>query len=172
MSVVSDQYAVALFELALESEAIEDVKNGLEAMIDALEQEDSRLFFTHPAIAKKTKKEAINALNVHDLLRDFMYVIIDNQRFLELHNIIKSYKTLIESQNEIMRINVHSGKALDEKRIDQLKAQYEKKYNRQVIIENHVDPSIVGGLRFEFQGVVIDDTVNQGIHQIKSRLTN
>ena len=77
----------------------------------------------------------------------------------------------MESQKDIMRINVYSGKPLEKKRINQLKAQYEKKYNRQVIIENHVEASIVGGLRFEFQGLVIDDTVNHSILQIKSRLT-
>lgn len=171
MSVISDQYAVALFELALEEDSVNEIGTAFEKLVEGLDDEESRLFFTHPSIGIVEKKEALERLKIDALLQDFMYVIIDNHRFLELPEIYKSYFKLMESQKDIMRINVYSGKPLEKKRINQLKAQYEKKYNRQVIIENHVEASIVGGLRFEFQGLVIDDTVNHSILQIKSRLT-
>ena len=170
MSVIGDQYAVALFELALEENRLDETKNALATLLESF-NEETVMFLTHPAITKKTKKETFESLGISNLLRDFMYVVIDNQRVLELQEILQSFAKLIESQADIMRIDVYSGKPLNKERIKELNTQYEKKYNRQVIIENHVDPSIVGGLRFEFQGVVIDDTVNHTIHQIKSRLT-
>ncbi len=171
MSVISDQYAVALFELALAEEKAQSIGTELKDLVEAIYNEESRLFFTHPSIDKKQKKAAIDAFKIDGLLRDFMYVIIDNRRFLALSDIYQSYQKLSESLEDILRINVYSGKPLDAKRIKQLTEQYEKKYNRKVIIENHLEASILGGLRFEFQGLVIDDTINHTIHQIKSRLT-
>jgi F-type H+-transporting ATPase subunit delta len=71
-----------------------------------------------------------------------------------------------------MHVVVYSQKPLGEKRIKALKDAYEAKYRRIVTLENKVDKSIVGGLRFEFDGKIIDDTVNSTLKQFQSRLTN
>ena len=170
MSAISDQYAVALFELALELKKTDALVKDFEAFLDALDEE-SRTFFLHPKITKNEKKIMIDSFSFEPLFKDFLKVIIENNRFLLLSAILKGVQKLVEEQNNLMHITVFSGKALPKNRIEVLKTQYEQKYHRQVLIDNEIDETIVGGLRFEYNGMVIDDTVNHTLNQLKSRLT-
>lgn len=170
MSATSSQYAVALFELAHEKNQLEEIENTFQALVNAIGSEELA-FFKHPKVLKKDKKDVIKGMKLNDLLTDFLFVLIDNNRFEHVELMYKDFEQLILEQGKKMRINLFSKERLDSKRMSQLKEQFEKKYNRQVIIENHVDSSIIGGLRIEYDGKVLDDTINQTLRQLKNRLT-
>lgn len=170
MSAISDQYAVALFELAIEEKKTDDLSKVFSSFLESLDEE-SKQFFLHPKISKKEKQAMVNTFKIESLFKDFLNVLIENNRFLMLNDIFTGYQKLLEEQLNVMRITVVSGTALTKSRIETLKEQYEKKYHRQVLIENQIDETIVGGLRFEYNGLVIDDTVNHTLNQLKSRLT-
>ncbi len=170
MSAVSEQYAVALFALAKEKEQIDEIEESLSSFMDALGEEE-HTFFMHPRMKKSDKKEIVRSMSLPELLRDFLFVAIDNNRFNELKNVLKRYRQLKADMHKVLHVNIYSKRPLNEKRLSTLKEEYENKYNRQVTLENHVDESIVGGLRFEFDGKVVDDTINHVLNQLKSRLT-
>ncbi len=170
MSAVSEQYAVALFALAREKKQIDEVEDAFSSFLDALGEEE-RTFFLHPRMKKADKKDIVKASSLPELFRDFLFVTIDNSRFDELENIFKRYRQLKANMHKILHVKVYSKKPLDDQRIKTLKQEYENRYNRQVTLENHVDKDIVGGLRFEFDGKVVDDTINHVLNQLKSRLT-
>jgi len=169
MSATSNQYAVALFELAHEADEKDVIQETFEAFAKELDLEEMT-FFIHPRITKADKKAVIKAMDMHALFTDFIYVLIDNNRFENIQTIKQNYDKLILEQGKIMRIDVFTKTALDKSRMNQLKKQYEKKYNRQVMIENHIDETIAGGLRVEFDGQVLDNTVNHMLSQLKHRL--
>ena len=169
MSTTSNQYAVALFELAHEADEKDAISEVFEAFTKELDKEQLN-FFIHPRIKKADKKAVIKGMEANQLFTDFIYVLIDNNRFENINDIKNDYDKLILDQGKIMRIDVYTKESLDKSRMSQLKKQYEKKYNRQVQLENHIDPSIVGGLRVEFDGKVLDNTVNHTLSQLKNRL--
>ncbi|MFH5881568.1 MAG: ATP synthase F1 subunit delta [Candidatus Izemoplasmataceae bacterium] len=170
MSAISDQYSVALFELAIEEKIVKELNQVFSDFVESIDEESIQCFL-HPRISKKEKKAMIESFKLDPLFRDFLYVLIENNRFLMLNDILSGYQKLVEEQHKLMRIIVKSGKALTQEKIEILTQQYEKKYQRQVLIENEIDETIVGGLKFEYNGVVIDDTVNHTLNQLKSRLT-
>ena len=170
MSALSEQYAVALFELAQEEDQARDIENAFTSFMESLDRETSA-FFRHPAVKTEEKKAIVKTLELPELLRNFLFLILDKDRFDYLEEILESYKTIRSRADEEMHIVVYSKKALTEKRIEQLRDAYAKKYKRTVTLENRIDDTIVGGLRFEFDGKVIDDTINSTLKQFKSRLT-
>ena len=171
MSALSEQYAVALFELAQNENMAHEIEDALDVFMESLDKE-SYAFFGHPGIKTDKKKSVVETLEIPGLLRDFLFLILDKNRFDELANILDSYKTIRSNADKEMRVVAYSKTPLSQKRIEQLKEAYEKKYDRTVILENRTDENIVGGLRFEFDGKVIDDTINNTLKQFKSRLTN
>ncbi|MFW5913836.1 MAG: ATP synthase F1 subunit delta [Bacillota bacterium] len=170
MSALSEQYAVALFELALEKDEASELENAYATFIEGLDEE-ARTFFRHPGVRTDKKKAVIDSLEVPALLKNFLFLLLDKNRFDELDAIYESYKTIRSKADEEMHMVVYSKKPLTEKRLEQLKEAYAKKYNRTIFLENRIDESILGGLRFEFDGKVIDDTINSTLKQFKSRLT-
>lgn len=171
MSALSEQYAVALFELASENEKTSEIETSFTSFMEGLDPQ-STAFFRHPGVKTDEKKDVIRSLDLPELFENFLFLILDKNRFDQMGAILESYKTIRSKADEEMHIVVHSKQPLSEKRLEQLKDAYEKKYNRTVTMENRIDESIVGGLRFEFDGKVIDDTINNTLKQFKSRLTN
>ena len=71
----------------------------------------------------------------------------------------------------MMSAFVYSGVALEDSEMKQLQDNLGKKHNRNVTLENVVDPSILGGIKIEFEGNVLDQTINHYLHSLKSSLT-
>jgi len=170
VSATSEQYAVALFSLASEAGKVESIEENLAAFHESLDSEQKRLFL-HPRLSKDEKKKIIEQLSLPELIRDFLFVLIDNNRFDQIDDILEDYRALKAKRHELLHVIIYSKRSLSEKRQQSLKDAFEKRYQREVTVENRVDDSIIGGLRFEFDGKVIDDTVNRDLARLRSRLT-
>lgn len=169
MSAISDQYAVALFELGLESDELNDLKETYESFILSLD--DSTMeFFLHPKISKQDKKALIKTFKLLPLYRDFLYVLIDNNRFDYVKEVYEGLDKLLNELNNQMVVKVYSKERLSKTKVAEIESQFESKYNRKVLIENIVEETIVGGLKYEFAGIVLDNTLNNHLNLIKSHL--
>ncbi|MFP4286445.1 MAG: ATP synthase F1 subunit delta [Candidatus Izemoplasmataceae bacterium] len=171
MSALSDQYAVALFELGLENDSLNDLKVTYESFIPSLDQKTME-FFLHPKISKNDKKALIKQFDLPELFRDFLYVLIDNNRFDYVKEIYQGLHNLMINLANQMVVKVYSKENLSKAKVTEIQSQFERKYNRNVLIENVVDQTIVGGLKYEFAGVVLDNTINNNLNLIKSHLGN
>ncbi len=170
MSAVSEQYAVALFELALELDALKTTRQAFDKFIESYDA-STRTFFLHPNITKPSKRELIDSLKVPTLFGDFVKVVIDYNRMDRMGKIHESFIKLMEELDDVMRIRVHTGKPLSKERVNELEQVYSEKYHRNVIVEAVVDETIVGGMKVEYNGMVLNDTVNYSLNKLKSRLT-
>ena len=170
MSYVAFQYAEALFALALEENIVDEVKDQFLSFKDAIDQE-IRIFLTHPKIKKQDKKEVLSKTTEHSLLKHFLFVLIDNSRFDLLEDIYIEYMRVYNNQNKLMNAVVYSKKALPISDLNKLKNNLGMKHNRKVKLENIVDPNIIGGLRIEYEGQIMDETINNYLQTLKQNLT-
>ena len=170
MSYVAFQYAEALFTLALENKQIDDVLDAYKAFLNA-QDEDIYKFLNHPKVSKKNKKEVIGNAITNGLFKNFVFVLIDNSRIDHLDDCFEELKKIVDNQNRIMNVFVYSMKPLKKEELDKLRLNLKKKHNRIIKLENIVDKSIVGGLRIEYDGNVLDDTINNFLGSLKANLT-
>ncbi len=170
MSYVAFQYAEALFSLAKETSQIEDVLTEFKVIKKAFDFEIYQ-FLVHPKIKKQDKKDLISKFVNNSLLRRFIFVLIDNSRIEILDDVLDEFEKLIDNQNKTMKVQVYSHKLLSPGQKKQLADNLAKKHNRKIELENIVDKSIVGGLRLEFEGMVLDDTINNYLNSLKANLT-
>jgi len=170
MNYVAFQYAEALFGLAIDAKQVKDVYNEFKNFSDSLDNEIYK-FLNHPGISKIAKKEIISKSIVNDILKRYIFVLIDNSRIDLLNDSLIEFATIIDNQNKIMKVQAFSNKALNPEQLEQLTMNLKKKHNRKIELENIVDKSIVGGLRIEFEGMILDDTINNYLHSLKANLT-
>ncbi len=169
MSLLGFQYAEALFSLANEAKKADEVYPLFDHILTQID-DDSRVFLTHPNVPKDDKKTVIGKMSEDELFRHFLFVLIDNNRLNELNDIKQEYKTILDQQNKLLEVTVYSKKTLSDKEIDRLKADLKRKTGRDISLENVVDETIVGGLRIEYEGYVLDDTINNYLHSLKANL--
>ncbi|MGE4571867.1 MAG: ATP synthase F1 subunit delta [Candidatus Izemoplasmatales bacterium] len=169
MTNTSKQYALALFSLASEKKEIEIIYQELNQLIQGLD-DDSFKFFLNPKIENKEKHQVIEKVLKNQLLINFFKALIDNNRFNFVEEILKAYKELLNESQNIGELIVFSNKALSQENKDKLIQKFTKVLNKKIIINEVIQPSIIGGIRIEYQGSVIDQTVDASLEQIKSSL--
>ena len=170
MGYLAFQYSEALFSLAIDELQIDSLLNDFVAFNDSLDDEIYK-FLNHPKITKKDKKEVVGNAISNSLLKNFIYVLIDNSRIDLLDDTLVEYKKLYDNQNKVLKVTVYSSKVLSDKQKQNLIDSLETKNSRKVELNNVVDTTIVGGLRIEYEGMILDDTINNYLHSLKSNLS-
>lgn len=170
MGHVAFQYAEALFSLANENNTVEELQNEFKGFVEA-QDEDVYNFLNHPRIKKRDKKEIIGKVVSNNLLKHFVYVLIDNNRVELLAESLDEFNKIVDRQNQVMNVFVYSGKEISVSELNKLKNNIAMKHNRTVNISNIVDSTIIGGLRIEYEGMVLDETINNYLNTLKNNLT-
>ena len=79
---------------------------------------------------------------------------------------------LDDIHNNRERITVITQTSLDESLIESIKSQIGKKLNKEIIVTEKVDESILGGIIIKIGDLVIDGSLSKGLKNIKSNLLN
>ena len=170
MSYVAFQYAEALFALASETDQVGELQQVYKAFLDA-QDKDIEVFLNHPKIKHIEKKEVLKQSVQHPLFLHFLYVLIDNARMDVLSDVYHELTTIINNQNKVMNATVYSKQALTKTELENLQTSIGKKHQRTVTLVNVVDPTIIGGLRVEYEGHVLDQTINNYLHSLQNDLS-
>lgn len=170
MSYVAFQYAEALFALAHEEHQLDTVQQTYQQFLDGMDQ-DIIKFLNHPKITRQEKKDVLSNAVDHTIFRHFLFVLIDNGRIDLLDDCHHELMAIIDAQNKQMEVVVYSPKKMTKAELDQLQTNIGQKHNRKVRISNVIDTSILGGIRIEYEGHVLDQTINHYLHALKSDLS-
>ena len=169
------RYAKAIFEIAIEENAIENVFNDMN-VIDFLSNDslDFRNLLTNSQIKYQDKKNAILSLieSYSGLTVKLIDLLINNKRVYIVNDIAKSFIQLYNRHNDIKEAVVITAtpinKDLEEKILSKINVADIKSIN----LKNIVDPSILGGFIIRFDGKEYNASVKQNLNNLKTELTN
>ena len=173
MSAVST-YAEALFEASREREELEGVLEDLEEFVEALrENEELYLFFYGGQIPEREKRRAIDALTEDMTLstRNFLKVVSDNGREEILEEVLVRYEGLVKEHLGKVEVEVTTAIELSEEKLDRIKARLARILEgREVILQAHVDPDLLGGAVFRFEGRMVDSSVRGQLASLREEM--
>ncbi len=170
MTGIAKQYALAIFSLAEENKSDEAFKQKLSAFSQQIDEEMLH-FFNHPKISKKEKQAILTKIVDDRLLLNFLKVLVDNDRFSLLEAIDVAYQELLDDKHKIKQAKVYASRKLSQQNIDKIRQFLEKKYAASFHVEVILSPEIIGGFRIEFEGNVIDETINKQLENLKLSLS-
>lgn len=78
-----------------------------------------------------------------------------------LPRIIALYGELMDAENGIVRVSTTAARELPDAVVAEL-----KELGREVIIDHSIDPHVIGGVRIQMDGVIIDGTVATRLKKI------
>lgn len=170
MSNVAFEYAKALFQLKDTKEEKKKFYNDLLETIEIFKDEEVYKFFIHPEIPKKVKKENIEQAYEKGDYRDFLMVLIDNDRLNIINEIKDEYYLLLLNQDKEKLVTVYSKNLLSESYLKELKNKLEKKYQTNIILKNEIDESIIAGIKIQVDSSLTDLTINSDFENLLSKL--
>ncbi len=163
-------YSRTLFELALQQQLVEAVKNDLNIVENLTKAEKSFLaFMTSPYFSLEQKQlliEKVFGSVLSDLTSNFLMVAESHNRISSLSCIIAEYNRLYENYHNYLNIHVTVSQALGQNKIETLKAALSRAMaNDKIILEVATDPSIIGGVIIRYNDMVIDNSVRSRLHR-------
>ena len=171
MTTTSREYAEALFELAVQGNETKETSEGLETVVSALLQTpDYRAMLASPAISKEERLNALDSAfrgQIPDILLAILRMMISRGHVSALNGMARDYEELARGYRGESVAVVTSAVPLKEAETVALRAKLEKKLSKTVIMQFRVDPELIGGIRVEVDGRVIDGSIRNKLDEIK-----
>jgi F-type H+-transporting ATPase subunit delta len=171
-------YAKALFALAKERNQTELVGRELGDLAATFESDvDLRDFFARPwtpATVKRTvATEVAQRSGLSKLTSDFVALVAGRGRTDHIEAIAEKYRKLLDENLGRVRASVRTAVALtDEERAILSTKIGQVRRSQQVVLEETVDPRMLGGLIVESGGVVLDGSLEGQLERMRHRLAS
>ena len=171
MTTTSKEYAAALFELSVGANQTKETMDGLETVVSALLQTPAyRDLLASPAISRVVRIQALDAAfrgKIPDVLLWTLRMMISRGHVKDVDKMARDYMALVRGYRGESIAKVTSAVEMKEADAAILRQKLEQRFHRTVIMQFEVDPRLIGGLRVELDGKVIDGSLRNKLDQIK-----
>ena len=173
-SGLSRRYAQAVFKVAKERGVTPAVGNQLAALVALLKDERPVLdLLGSPKVSPERKEAFLRATlegQVDPTLLEFLLLVRRKGRFGLLGEIASEYTRLLDKDQGILKANVTTAVELDGGERDRLARVLEARTGLKIVLEEEVDPSVIGGLVVILGGQIIDDSVRHHLEVLRNEL--
>ncbi len=171
-SGLAKRYATALFELALEHEALEQVAEDLAKVREVLvSSPELQRLIRSPVVPRQQLQGALLALaerlGVHEVVRNLLGLLAQRRRLFALPHIIAAYGEMLAAHRGEVTAEVTAAMPLDDKQLAHLKKALEKQAGRTVKLIARVDPDLIGGLVVRIGSRMIDASLRTKLQQLE-----
>ena len=170
-TTTSREYAEALFELSVSDQTTEETAAGLETVISALMQTpEYKALLGSAAIPKEDRLKALEETfrgKVTDVLMAVLRMMVAKGHVRDIEAMARDYNEMTRQYHGVSMANVTSAVPLKEAEAVAIRTELEKRFGRQIILRCELDPSLIGGVRVEVEGRVIDGSIRNKLEQIK-----
>ena len=169
---MTGRYALALFELARDSDALEVVAADLEAFKAMLDgSADLRRLIRSPVISREDQGKALAALaeraGFAELTTKFLGVVAEHRRLFALPDVIEAYRTMLAEHKGEIGAELVSAVPLQEEQVATLEKQLSTAVGKQVMLSSRVDPSLLGGLIVRVGSRMLDASLRTKLRQLE-----
>jgi len=164
-----------MLELATEANIAEKVGDDLQAFVSLIEENrDLGRTLFNPGFAKAQRRGLLDALlpkcSFDRVTENFLRLLIDKSRIDHLPAIVREYRDLNDVQLGRIRALVRSSVPIMPADVLQLQGLLEKVTAKQVLLEQQVDPSLIGGMVTQVGGLVFDGSIRMQLTKMRQRL--
>jgi len=166
-------YATALYDLASEQGVLETVRDELYAWREILKREPKLSeLFDSPLIPSEDREKLLRELGQgsHPLVMNFLNTLNARGRLGILSEVIQAFSEEDDRRNNRVRVKVTTAVAVDGHLMDDLRKILRKYLNQEPIMEQRVDPEIIGGFIANAGDLLIDGSVRTRIKALEAKL--
>ena len=173
MEEIAQVYARALFDVAVERDQLDEVRDQLGEFADAMhENRDLAVFFFSPYFSVPEKKDGLKRAvqDADPAVINFLEALIERHRMPAIFRIRTDFDVLWEKERRRLPVHVTSAIELDQSVIDSLVKQIGEQVDRQVVLSSEVDPDILGGVVLRVGNVILDASIKNRLEQLRKQV--
>jgi F-type H+-transporting ATPase subunit delta len=166
-------YAEALFRAAKEEGKLDQVREQLQQLAEALESNrEMQLFFFSPYFSSAEKTEGMRkALEGADpLLINFLELLNEKHRMPLIFRIRRRFEEMWARENKRLEVTVTSAVDLDPSVSERIGEELESQTGQKIELRNRVDDGILGGLVLQVGNIVLDASIRNRLEKLRKNV--
>ena len=176
MTQVGSVYGEALYALALEEGFSEQILGELSVLEQCFRAESD--FIRLLCTPNLSVQERCNILDdsfrgkLHPYVLNFLKILTEKGYMRHFFDCCKAYEEGYNRDNGILPVTAITAVSLNPAQAEKLTAKLCQITGKQVKLRNRVDPEVLGGVRLDYDGKRLDDTVSHRLDAVRSLLKN
>jgi F-type H+-transporting ATPase subunit delta len=166
-------YARSLFEVAKDSDKLDDIRAQLGEFAEALaDSHELQVFFFSPYFSTQEKEEGLDkALDGADpVFENFLKLLIENHRMPVLFRVRRAYEALWREENKLLPVQITSAVELDKSTVKELGDRIAEQTGRKIDLAAEVEPDILGGIVVRVGNAVLDASIRNRLEQLRKQV--
>jgi F-type H+-transporting ATPase subunit delta len=170
---IAQVYARALFEVAVEHDALDEIREQLDAFADAMDSNRQlAAFFFSPYFSAKEKKQGLEkaVTDANPAFDNFLQALIERHRMPAIFRIRKEFIVLWDEERRLLPVQITSAVELDSETVENLGKRIGEQVDRQIELSSEVDPEIIGGVVLRVGNVILDASIKNRLEQLRKQV--
>ena len=176
MSAVGTVYGQALYSLAMDEGLDAAVLQQMAVLDESFRAEPDYIRLL--CAANLSKAERCEILDrdfrgkVAPILLNFMKLLTENGYIRHFSDCCKAYRTMYNTDHGILEVKAVTALALTAEQIGRLQDRLSSLTGKTIDLQMSVDPACMGGVRLDYDGKRLDDTLQHRLQSIRDLLAN
>lgn len=176
MSQIASTYAQALYDLAKEENLTESILQQMNALQEAFDAEPE--FLRLMGAANLSKEERCGILDesfrgrAEPYVLNFMKILTEKGYMRHFSDCAKAYRDAYNLDHGILPVKAVTAVPLSEDQILRLTEKLKKITGKSIDLTSRVDPTVLGGVRLDYDGKRVDGTVSSRLDAVSKMLKN
>lgn len=173
-SIVAKQYASAIYQASTATGKVDAILHQMEQLAELLHSyPEVLLFWQHPQIKPLSKMQGVQEVLEQPFMPEtasFLMMILEKGRSDILEEVLEQFKHLQLEEQGIIVVKVSTANPLTEEEEQRLIEKLRREYNKEIQLETHVLPELLGGIRIQVEDTVFDSTIRRRLDKMREVL--
>lgn len=173
MQEIANVYARALFEAARDKGCLDEVREQLSQLVQALlASSDLQVFFYSPYFSTAEQQDGLEKVlsGADPLISNFLAMLIEGHRMPVLPAIRARFEELWDQENHVIPVEVTSAIELNHKTVNEIGKRIGEQTGQKVELTSTVDPEIIGGIVLRVGNSILDASIRSRLEQLRKEV--
>ena len=174
MTEVGNVYGESLYELAKDEALDQRIGQELEVLRSSFRQEPDYIrLLSSPTLTKAERCQILDdsfRSRVHPYVLNFMKILTEKGYMRYFSDCCDAYATHYNEDHGILSVTAVTAVALTPAQSEKLTSKLNQITGKQIKLHSRIDPAVLGGVRLDYDGQRLDDTVSHRLDAVRDLL--
>ena len=176
MTGVGSVYGEALYTLARDEGLSQVILQQLKVLDDCFADElDFIRLLGAPNLPKAERCQILDSSfrgQVEPYVLNFLKILTEKSYMRHFSDCVKAYRELYNQDNGILPVTAVTAVPMTEQQITALTMKLQSITGKHIELVSKLDPNVLGGMRLDYDGKRVDDTVAHRMDAVRNMLKN
>jgi F-type H+-transporting ATPase subunit delta len=174
-NATAKSYALALFELCMESSQLEKVAIEIMSLNDLIKKSvEFKEVISNPTVTKEEKTNVISRIadknSFSEILKNFLIFVATKNRLFFLNKIIESFLNLVSKHKGELKAKLISSKELSKEEKNKIQNELSQDFKSSLNIDYQHDPSLLAGLVIQIGSMMVDTSIKSKLKKLQKNM--